>query len=113
MDAGQAADLPEGVAGKRLPPWILPKVDNETRRKLRPGILIIEGLDSNTVPQENTNKYAKFINNLKHIKENTEIHIIEVGYTGDLAKKEEKQEQHKNLVSLLRGEGWTIDENTV
>ena len=29
MDAGQAADLPEGVAGKRLPPWILPKVDNE------------------------------------------------------------------------------------
>ena len=65
MDAGQAADLPEGVAGKRLPPWILPKVDNETRRKLRPDILIIEGLDSNTVPQENTNKYAKFINNLK------------------------------------------------
>ena len=78
MDAGQAADLPEGVAGKRLPPWILPKVDNETRRKLRPDILIIEGFDSNTVPQENTNKPVK-------------------------------QEQHKNLVSLLRGEGWTID----
>ena len=54
---GQAADLPEGVAGKRLPPWILPKVDNETRMKLRPDILIIEGLDSNTAPQENTNKY--------------------------------------------------------
>ena len=116
MDAGQAADLPEGVAGKRLPPWILPKVDNETCRKLRPDILIIEGLDSNTVPLENTNKYAKFINNLKHIKENTKIHIIEVGYTGDLSfiqKKEGKQEQHKNLVSLLRGEGWTIDENTL
>ena len=116
MDAGQAADLPEGVAGKRLPPWILPKVDNETRRKLRPDILIIEGLDSNTVPQENTNKYAKFINNIKHIKENTKIHIVEVGYTGDLAfiqKKEEKQEQHKDLVSLLRGEGWTIDEKTL
>ena len=116
MDAGQAADLPEGVAGKRLPPWILPKVDNETRRKLRPDILIIEGLDSNTVPQENTNKYAKFINNIKHVKENTKIHIVEVGYTGDLAfiqKKEEKQEQHKDLVSLLRGEGWTIDEKTL
>ena len=27
--------------------------------------------------------------------------------------KEEKKEQHKNLVSLLRGEGWTIDENTL
>ena len=72
MDARQAADLPEGVAGKRLPPWILPKVDNETRGK-QPGHpydldLIIEGLDSNTVPQENTNKYAKFTNNLKHIK---------------------------------------------
>ena len=39
-----------------------------------------------------------------------------MGYTGDLSfiqKKEGKQEQHKNLVSLLRGEGWTIDENTL
>ena len=70
MDVGQAADLPEGIAGKRLPPWIQPKVDNETRGKLRPDILIIEGLDSNTVPQENTTKYTKFMNNLKHIKEN-------------------------------------------
>ena len=42
INAGQAADLPEGVAGKRLPSWILPKVDNETRGKLRPDILIIE-----------------------------------------------------------------------
>ena len=25
MDAEQAVDLPDGVAGKRLPPWILPK----------------------------------------------------------------------------------------
>ena len=109
-----------GPAGRRsrekATPWILPKVDNETRGKLRPDILIIEGLDSNTVPLENTNKYAKFINNLKYIKENTKIHIIEVGYTGDLSfiqKKEEKQEQHKKLVSLLKGEGWTIDENTL
>ena len=67
MDVGQAADLPEGIAGKRLPPWIQPKVDNETRGKLRPDILIIEGLDSNTVPQENTRKYTKFINNQKNI----------------------------------------------
>ena len=51
MGIGQAAELPEGVAGKRLPPWLLPKVDNEARGKLRPDILIIEGLDSNTVPQ--------------------------------------------------------------
>ena len=56
MDVGQAADLPEGVAGKRLPPWILPKVDNETRGKLRPDILIKgEGPDSNTVPQDRKN----------------------------------------------------------
>ena len=54
MDAGQAADLPEGVAGTRLSSWILPNVDNETRGKLRPDIL---GLDSNTAPQENTTKY--------------------------------------------------------
>ena len=39
-----------------------------------------------------------------------------MGYTSDLSfiqKKEEKQEQHKKLVSLLKGEGWTIDENTL
>ena len=54
--------------------------------------------------------YTKFINILK---ETMKIHIIEVGYTGDLTfiqKKEETQEQHKNLVSLLRGEGWKIDQ---
>ena len=75
MDVGQAADLPEGIAGKRLPPWIQPKVDNETRGKLRPDILIIEGLNSNTIPQENT---------------------IEVGYTGYLsARREEETAHHK------------------
>ena len=102
MDAGQAADLPEGVVGKRLPPWILPKVDNETRRKLRPDIHIIEGLDSNTVPQENTNNYAKCINNLKHIKENTKIHIIEVGYTGDLAFIQKKEKNKSSTKTLYR-----------
>ena len=70
MDAGQAADLPEGVAGKRLPPWILPKVDNETRGKLRPDILIIEGLDSTTVPQENTS--VIYWRSLLHPKERGE-----------------------------------------
>ena len=45
MDVGQAMDLPEGVAGKRLPPWLLPKVDKETRGQIRPGILTINGLD--------------------------------------------------------------------
>ena len=117
MDVGKAVDLPEGVAGKRLPPWLLPKVDNETRGKLRPDILIMEGLDSNTVPQqENPTKYSKFINNLKNIKETTIMHIIEAGYTGDLSfiqKREEKLEQHKNLVALLKDEGWKIDENTM
>ena len=48
------------------------------------------------------------------------MHMIEVGYIGDLSfipKKEEKQEQHKNLVSLLswllRGDGRKMDENTL
>ena len=68
------ADLPEGVAGKRLPSWLLPKVDNETRGKLLPDIL--EGLDFNTVPQENKTKYTKILNNLQNMKENTKIHIM-------------------------------------
>ena len=70
MDVGQAADLPEGIAGKRLPPWIQPKVDNETRGKLRPDILIIEGLDSTTVPQENTS--VIYWRSLLHPKERGE-----------------------------------------
>ena len=54
-----------------LPPWLLPKVDNEARGcgKLRPDILIVEGLDSNTVPQpENIINHSKYINNLKKSK---------------------------------------------
>jgi len=50
MDAGRAADLPEEVAGKRLPSWLLPNVDDSERLKLRPDILIIEGLNASKVP---------------------------------------------------------------
>ena len=49
---------------ENVTPWLLPKEDNETRGKLRPDILIIEGLGSRIVPQENQTKYTKFINKI-------------------------------------------------
>ena len=101
MDAGQVADLPEGVAGKRLPSWILPKVDNETRGKLRLDILIIEGL--NTVPQENTTKYFKFINNLQNIKENTKI--ISLKYRRSLLHPKERGETRATQKSCIAIKG--------
>jgi hypothetical protein len=46
MDAGAQADLPAGVQGKRLPAWLLPEelITAAERRKLRPDVLVIEGL---------------------------------------------------------------------
>ena len=44
MDAGRAIDLPETVEDKRLPNWLLASVPDETRRRLRPDILLVDGI---------------------------------------------------------------------
>jgi hypothetical protein len=57
MDAGTTKTLPDDVEGKRLPSWLFPDIDAtlsaaeqateaERRTKLRPDILVVEGLQA-------------------------------------------------------------------
>ena len=47
MDATSKDELPQGVDDNRLKEWILPEVDCETRRKMRPDIMFIQGVNPN------------------------------------------------------------------
>ena len=115
MDAGKDCDLPDGVSGKRVPTWILPPIDANTtpearqiektrRRKMRPDILILEGLEEKDVRGSNVDRIRSHINDLNATRK-LRIHVIEVGYCSDLdhaAKDSDKRKQHEDLVALLR-----------
>ena len=115
MDAGAERDLPEDVSGKRVPMWILPPIDaNHTReerqaeetsrRKMRPDILILEGLDEKDIRGKPEDQIRSHINDLKESMK-LKVHVIEVGYCTDLnhaSKDLDKRKQHEDLVALLR-----------
>jgi ribonuclease HI len=100
MDAGAEADLPEGVAGKRLPAWLFsPGADAEKGIRLRPDILLVScPARGATYPNEERA--------LEPEQDETKtIHIIEVGYSSDLSteqKESEKHQQHQELEALLK-----------
>jgi hypothetical protein len=93
MDAGKESDLPEEVAAKRLPQWLLCGVPDDVRQKIRPDLLVIEGLPCTT--------RAIASGQLNH----TKMHVIEVGYGSDTNhadKETEKMAQHQAFLTKLR-----------
>ena len=108
MDACSEDEAGEyGVEGTRLPRWLLSpeRVDDMLLRKLRPDILRIVGLPPN--PTEEQIAHA-----LAH-KQDYRVQVIEVGYCSDTkwrATIKRKLEQHKELLQLIRDEGWHVDE---
>jgi ribonuclease HI/exonuclease III len=109
MDAGKQEDLPTDLAGrkipKRLPEWLLP--DCEDRERLRPDILLVEGLTQADVAQGKypTTPEARARSSL------TKIHLLEIGYCSDTRHHEkcsDKQRQHQMLVNELRNRGWSV-----
>jgi hypothetical protein len=118
MDAGAEKDLPKDVHGKRLPAWLLPPVDASlteaeraeqelTRKKLRPDILVIEGLSASdtTGPAEAVRSHIA-----SRLKQLT-VHVIEVGYTSDIdheGKSDVKTAQHEALVAELKKAGFEV-----
>jgi hypothetical protein len=106
MDATAADALPAGVSDNRIPAWILPDVPEATRLKMRPDILIIEGLDNDDVEAfKHMGDYRATA-----IRQYT-VHVIEVGYTANtryLEKVKEKQQQHEQLCQALRAAGWNV-----
>ena len=108
MDAGQQADLPAEVYGKRLPAWLLPGLGDADRAKLRPDMLIIEGL--NYTMHHNQALLQDAARELK-ASGHGKVHIVEVGYCSDTRmqeKEEEKRKQHARLAAYLTEAGWTV-----
>jgi hypothetical protein len=100
MDAGAAEDLPQDVAGKRLPEWLFQQgQDRLTGVCLRPDILLVScpSLDKTRPGDESKAPPER--------EEAKTIHIIEVGYSSDLSmdiKESEKHRQHEELEKLLK-----------
>ena len=119
MDAGKEKDLTSDVAGKRVRPWLFPPIDDnltaqekraetERRRKLRPDILVIEGLETANIRGKSTEEIRQFLTDNRH---RLKVHILEVGYCGDLnhdQKDFDKRAQHAELVSLIRESDLTV-----
>ena len=109
--------LPPGVSTTRLPTWLLPpNFDEDTRCRLRPDILIIDGLPLATFLSHKADIEAStpagqlFINNLKR-HPSTIIHLVELGYTSDASYAESlarKRVQHNRLAHCLLSAGWKL-----
>lgn len=106
MDACASADAPAYTDGTRLPSWLLPHLSDAERSRMRPDILLIEGLPLSDVqgahPDDEPPKPGR----------RYKVHVIEVGYTSDLdhaSKHEAKVAQHEALVAALVQAGWQVE----
>jgi hypothetical protein len=121
MDAGAEADLPDDVMGKRVPQWILPPIDPNLskaereaealrRKRMRPDILVMEGLEEKDIRGKSEAGIRTHIKNLCDTKQ-LKIHVVEVGYCNDLnhaSKDADKRVQHEDLITLLRQAGLSV-----
>jgi hypothetical protein len=110
IDAGKMQDVLNKLAanGKRLPPWLLPGVDPDTLRRMRPDILRITGLPAQATHEEIA---AALLHKSRH-----KIQVIELGYCSDFnwkQKLEEKKAQHQELIAALREDGWEVEEHYI
>lgn len=109
IDAGTMTDVLNAAAnGKRVPDWLLPDTDPDTRQRMRPDILRITGLPANASPEE--------IEEAQNSKRGYTVQIIEVGYGQDSRWRdtlERKQQQHKQLAATLRDAGWVVEEHVI
>ena len=117
MDAGTQADLPASVQGKRLPAWLLPEelITAAERRKLRPDMLIIEGLIVYAEDLEDEQSMHE-LRASKLMRSGVVCHIFEVGYCSDTdstSKEAEKRDQHKRLEILLMSQGLKVEYHAI
>ena len=111
MDATSLRNLPLGIHSTRLPRWLLPDVDPVTRNKLRPDILLIQGLSPASYSGKHNLLDACDCDTLAHLHSTCVIHLIEVGFTSDASHADSlyrKRSQHTFLVRLLLSAGWKV-----
>lgn len=117
MDATSMHSLPPGVSTTRMPKWMFPPdFDENTRRRLRPDILLIEGLPLSTFLSHQADIETSspagrsFIENLKR-HPSTLVHIVELGYTSEASYSHSltrKRAQHNRLAHYLLSAGWKL-----
>jgi ribonuclease HI len=113
LDATAKDALPTYADDTRIPAWLLPALPEEERKKLRPDILIIPTLHPHEYATERDmiDAVTQTSTDGSDNKSKHPIHLLEVGYSGDLrhpAKQQEKEAQHATLAQHLRAAGWTV-----
>ena len=113
MDATSSDALPHGVAATRIPQWVLPSVPPDTLRRLRPDLLIFQGLAStdSRIPPPN----SPHATNLRSLQARVTVHIIELTFTSlhDDDALAAKMDQHTLLAHYLRDAGWIVSKADV
>ena len=113
LDAVASTCLPDYAHGIRLPKWLLPTLDDETRTKLRPDILYIPSIKPH---QHDAHTFEEDMLQLTSAQRAQHpILLLEVGYCSDFAHTEktiQKAVQHADLARLLTAQGWPVTYGT-
>ena len=106
LDATSLTNLPPGVSDNRLPKWLLPGVSSRDRERMRPDMLVVEGLLDKHVKSMVFGSHA-----YRTLKRKCIVHVLEVGYCAESRHTETleiKKQQHAELLSALIRDGWTV-----
>ena len=103
MDAGKQDELPDTVHNQRLPDSLRPpdQITAAEWKKLRPDLVMITGMLANETPAHGMKLHME---------------MVEVGYCSDTnhdIKIQAKQQQHAQLLKLLRDAGHTVRYHTI
>jgi len=132
VDATKDDELPEGVESNRVPDWLLPNVPRESGTRMRPDIMLIEGMPANSIqayqalddplPTRGRKRTANGLRGQRTLSEKQTfrakclVHIIEVGYASNTRyhdKVMEKRIQHTLLIKALEDDGWSVHYHVV
>jgi ribonuclease HI len=112
MDAGAEPNPPYiDKSATIVPAWMLPQVPFNELKKMRPDILVIDGMALESAQREDLTEAADLADFAPRPNDAYTVHLVEVGYCGDLnhaRKREEKQEQHTRLIAALQARGWAV-----
>jgi hypothetical protein len=112
------ASHPFGSFGSRIPTWLLPDVPPNTLKRMRPDILIVDGL---TLPQaqeidalhrSDPPAAQARLAALRIARPPAVVHVLEVAYAspGQPAARAlaRKQQQHRKLIAALQASHYTV-----
>jgi hypothetical protein len=104
---GGLSEQQQQEVASRIPAYMLPEVDEDARKKMRPDIMFVDRLD------EGSHKWDATSEGIASMKKVCKVYILEVGYCRDNAatrKRAEKKRQHRVLREALEKEGWAVQD---